>query len=385
MAAKYKKRADGRYLIQVLIGYNSNGKPKYKNVYAHTIRELEEKAATVRAELEKGIVVKDDKLTLESWAKRWLKLYKPNAEYNTQRMYETTLTCHVYPNIGQYRLKDIKPHHVQELINKLVADGKLRTAEIVGITLSQIFEQAIKNEYIYKNVMSSVIIKKHEAQKKRALTDEEMQIIRSANLPIKEKTFIILLLTTGLRKGEAIALTKNDIDMAKRTITVSKNAIVKSNQMEIKNSPKSAAGNRAVSITDELFSYFTQYLPQLKSLYIFPTANDKFMTHSAFRRMWEKILNAFNESAGGTNGRLKVIKIADDITPHLFRHTYATLLYRAGVDMKTAQYLFGHSSIQMTMDIYTKLDNEKKEDEIRKFNTFMNSNIQSKISQIDSI
>ena len=203
MAAKYKKRADGRYLIQILVGYSVNGKPKYKNVYGRTIPELENKAAKARDEIEKGISVSDDRLTVKSWAERWLELYKSNVEYNTLKMYGATLTCHIYPALGVLRLKDVKPHQVQELLNRLTAEGKTRTAEMVLMTLRQIFKQAVKNEYLYKNITDNVELIKRDKPKKRALTDEEIRYIRNAELPIKEKTFAILLLTTGLRRGDA--------------------------------------------------------------------------------------------------------------------------------------------------------------------------------------
>jgi len=383
MAAKYKKRADGRYLIQVLIGYKVDGKPKYKNVYAKTIRELEEKAAKVREEVEKGIVVDDGRLTVQKWAERWMELYKANVEHNTKEMYKAALNCHVYPTLGNYRLRELKPHHVQELINNLLSEGKVRTAEIIHLTLNQLLKQAVKNEYIYKNVMESIELPKKTKSEKRALSEKEIEYVRSADLPIKEKTFVILLLTTGLRRGEALALSHNDVDMKNRTILVNKTVIVKSNKMEVKDSPKSSAGNRVVPIIDELYQCLIAYLPNLTNLNLFPTAKNELMTNTAYRRMWEKIINAINVAAGGVIGKLRVDKIANDITPHMFRHTYATLLYNAGVDVKTAQYLLGHNSLQMTLDIYTHLEDKKKEDEIGKFNMFMNNSIQSKFSQED--
>lgn len=383
MASKYKKRADGRYLIQILLGY-SNGKAKYKNVYAHTIPELEKKAAKIRDEIEKGISVKDERMTVETWALQWLKLYKVNIEYNTYIMYETNINVHIIPSIGIIRLKELKSHHIQEMLNKLVAEGKERTAEIVYTTLNQILGQAVKNDYIYKNVINNVTLKKRSKPIKRALSDSEIENIRKADLPLKEKTLLILLLTTGLRKGEALALTKKDVNLNDKYIEVNKSAIIKKNQMEIKNSPKSDAGFRKVPITDELFILLSQHIPQLKGIYVFPTTKDNFMTHSAFRRMWEKTLNTLNITAGGSNGVNKINAIATDITPHIFRHTYATLLYRANVDIKTAQYLLGHSSLQMTMETYTHLDESKKDEQIGKFNTFMNTTIQSKISQQES-
>jgi len=68
---------------------------------------------------------------------------------------------------------------------------------------------------------------------------------------------------------------------------------------------------------------------------------------------------------------VKIIAIADDITPHLFRHTYATMLYYADADIKTAQYLLGHASIQMTMEIYTHLDAENNITAVDKINNFL--------------
>ena len=385
MAAKYKKRKDGRYLVQVLIGYKSDGKPKYKNVYAHTVRELEEKAAKIRDEIEKGISVTDERLTVEQWATRWLELYKANVSYNTNRIYASAINVQIIPAIGMYRLKDLKPHHVQELLNSLNAEGKARTAEIVKLTLNQILQQAVKNEYTYKNIMESVSLPKRDKPQKRALTDLEIDIVRNADLPLKEKAFVTLLLTTGLRRGEAVALTKSDVDMENRKIIVNKTAILKGNQMEIKNSPKSEAGHRKVPITNELYLLLEPHLRFSESIYVFPTAKGKFMTDTAFRRMWQKILNALNVAAGGSNGKLKVLKIAQDITPHVFRHTYATLLYRAGVDIKTAQYLLGHATVQVTMDIYTHLDSENQVAATDKFNAFMENDIQSKISQLSVI
>lgn len=382
MAARYKKRKDGRYLVQILAGYKPDGKPKYKSIYAYTTPELEKKVAQFRDEMEKGIHIDDKNMTVEKWANEWLKTYKTSVEYNTRRMYENVIRVHIEPNIGHYKLKDLKSHHVQFLLNQLIEDGKDQTAEKVHLTLKQIFDQAVKNEFVYKNIMLNVEYKRKSRPPKRALTDGEMNIILKADLPKKEKVFVVLLLNTGLRKGEALALTRNDIDLKARTITVSKSLLFKKNEVEIK-MPKSKAGNRIIPITNELFDCLSDYIKTLDGMCIFPMRGNKLITKSAFEHMWARILGALNVAAGGTNGKLEVKKIAKDITPHIFRHSYATLLYRAGVDIKTAQYLLGHSSLQMTMDIYTHIDEDKKQIEINKFNQFMTNKCQSDISQLE--
>ena len=382
MATKYKKRADGRYLVQVLTGYKPNGKPVYKNVYAKTIRELEEKTAKVRDEIEKGIFIQDESFTVGGWALRWLELYKSTVMYNTKRMYEAAVNSHIIPKLGTIKLKDLKPHHVQDMLNALIYDKKGRMAEVVSLTLKQMLDQAIKNGYANKNVAAAAMLPAKTKTKKRALTDDEQLYVRNAKLPLREKLFVILLLTTGARRGEALALQVADIDLEKRTININKTVIGQSNKLVMSDRPKSEAGNRSVPITDELYNYLTDYLSSHKHKNLFMTTQGKPMTGIAFRNMWTKILNAMNIAAGGTIGKNRIEKLADDITPHIFRHTYATLLYRAGVDVKTAQYLLGHKTLQMTLEIYTHLDSTKQKQEVDKFNMFMENMIQSKISQI---
>jgi integrase len=368
--AKYKKRSDGRYLTQIQIGFTDEGKPKHKNIYARTIKELEEKAANFRQEYENGIVVDDRGLTVAVWAKKWLETYKTGVEYKTFHMYDSAIRNHIVPLIGNYTLKQLKSHHIQEMINKRAGEGLTKTLQCIKLTINQMLEKAVENEYIYKNVAKKVILPVKIKTEKRTLTDEEILYITTADLPLKEKAFVFTLLYSGLRRGEILALTKNDIDLKKNTITVNKDVVYKKNQAEIKPHPKSVAGNRVIPIMDVVKPILVDYLKSTSDIYVFPAVKGGLMSSTAFRRMWEKVLNAFNVSAGGANGRIKEIKIAPDITPHIFRHTYATILYKAGVDIKTAQYLLGHSSITVTMDIYTHLDNKHNEIALEKLNSF---------------
>jgi integrase len=118
-------------------------------------------------------------------------------------------------------------------------------------------------------------------------------------------------------------------------------------------SPKTPAGNRAVPITDDLFFRLSAYLPKLSGLYVFPGSGGGVMTINAFDAMWDRILRAVNLAAGGANGRFKVWAIADDITPHLCRHTNATILIASGVDIASVSKRLGHAKIATTIGTYT--------------------------------
>lgn len=362
--AKYKKRPDGRYATSTIIGFNDNGKPKRKILYGRTIIELDKKVAEFKSLQNKGIIIDDNGMTVEQWSKKWLELYKADKTYNTYMMYKRTVNNHIIPTLGEIRLNSLKKHQIQELLNNTIRNGHRRTAELIKLTMRQIIKQAILEEYIYKDVTIGLSLPKKQKTEKRAITEDEKNIIQSADLNLKERAFIDLLYYTGVRRGEALALMINDIDFINKKIHINKTLVIKDNTSEIKPSPKTDAGNRTIPIPTPLDKSLRQYISSINSMYLFTQNDGHIMSRSSFRRFWDNIMDKLNIAAGGTKyrrkGNQKPLKlISDDITPHMFRHTYATNLYYAGIDVKTAQYLLGHSSIKMTMDIYTHLDDNK--------------------------
>ena len=363
--AKYKKRPDGRYATSFIIGHNADGKTLRRTLYGRTIMELDKKVADFKSLQNKGIVVGKENITVREWAQTWLKLYKSNREYNTYIMYENSLNTHILPAIGDMPLTAVKKHNLQQLLNSLVDRGKMRTAEIARLTLRQLFNQALEQDYIYKSITNGLTLPKRPKPKKRALTDEEVKSLQAADFNAKERAFVNILYYTGLRRSEALALTVNDIDLDNKTLTVCKDLIFKVNVGEIKSLPKSDAGNRILPLPAPLCNTLSEYLSQIDNKYLFTAATkNNLMSKSSLRRFWDGIIKKLAAAYDGQDA------LADDIAPHIFRHTYATNLYKAGIDIKTAQYLLGHASIQMTMDIYTHLDDSKIITSEQKLNSF---------------
>ena len=419
--SKYKKRADGRYMIQIQVGVDpKTGRVKKKSIYAKTIRELEDTAAKYRLNLEKGLIIDDKGLTVEKWGMAWLEIYKSNKAYGTKTLYEIMLKAHIIPAIGMLKLKDVRDYHVRGIINKKVAEGHIRTAQNILLCVKQIFKTAVANKYIYENVTDGIEKPVGVASKKRILTQQEIGLIDTADLTLKERAFLLTALHTGVRRGEELALSEKDIDLTGKILTVNKAIFFKHNQAEIKYMPKSVSGIRSIPIIDELHEVLSEYIGKLNGIVQFPSKNTLvgespetkynqyeykplfssasggLMSEAVFRRFWGNIIDKLNIAAGGRTDYLKdengeymrdeygkrktsrVMAIASDITPHIFRHTFATNLYYAGVDIKMAQYLLGHASIEMTMEIYTHLDKETNKDAIGKLNEYIK---QSKISQ----
>ena len=225
--AKYKKRPDGRYATSTIVGYTDDGKPKRKTLYGRTIMELDKKVAEFKSLQNKGIIINDEGMTVEQWGKKWLELYKSAKEYNTYTMYQNALNKHIIPQLGDIRLNALKSHHIQELLNDIIQKGHHRTAEIIKLTIKQMIQQAIINEYIYKDVSLKVSLPQSKKKEKRALTTEEKLLIEKSKLTQKERVFVDLLYYTGVRRGEALALTVKDIDFINRKLTINKNLVLK--------------------------------------------------------------------------------------------------------------------------------------------------------------
>lgn len=360
-----KKRADGRYLKQVLIGYNPNGKPKYKNIYGHSQADVNRRAELLKAEIEKGTAVLED-ITVGQWSERWFSLYKANSSVNTQNMYRNIINVHIQPTIGNLKLISLKPHHIQTAMNNLISEGKNTTARQFRMTIRQILKAAVENNYVAKNVADNIQPPKSERLKKRALSENEKNYVNNANFTPKQRAFISLIYYAGLRRGEALALKFDDFDLKNKHVNILRTMVFDGNNVIVKPMPKTDAGIRSLPLPDKLIDALFPHMSGMCSgELLFTMNNGEPITKSSFRKFWNGIIKELQETAKKIDGT----SLASDITPHIFRHTYATSLYYAGIDIKTAQYLLGHASIQMTLDVYTHLERLENSNIADKLNT----------------
>lgn len=163
-----------------------------------------------------------------------------------------------------------------------------------------------------------------------------------------------LILYTGLRKGEALALTYEDIDFTNNVIHITKSVYHESTSPKIK-SPKTAAGVRTVPILAPLIDK----LPAKGKGYVFSTDGGKTpLKHDEYNTMWE----TYSAKTGIT------------CTAHQLRHSYATMLFECGIDVKDAQDLLGHSTAAMTQDIYTHIRETHRQQTAQRLNEKLSKN-----------
>lgn len=362
--AKYKKRKDGRYQAQITIGVDpQTGLPKKKTIYATTIAELESKKAHVRSDLERGTYSDDKGTTVLKYAWKWFELNMSGKSESTKDGYRIILNNHMN-YIGGLKLNKLTKSDILVELNKL--EGKYETQRRFLMTLNQILESAIDDGLISKNVCRNIkSISNPDKKEKEPLSDFEMKCIGQANLNLRERCFISLLLYTGMRKGEILALNRQDINLKKGVITVNQ-AIEYINEKAHLKPPKTKAGYRNIPILSMLRPILERYLKTLEHPYFLFTSNTgELLTKSGARSFWNTIYRKISDQAGAihqTGPNKKIIYLHDPLkglTCHRFRHNFATIMYYSGIDVKEAARILGHSNLRVTLEVYTHLEQDK--------------------------
>lgn len=399
------RRADGRIPVQVYLG-KTDGIRRYKTVYGRTQREAEEKALQVKLALKKGIDVTAERDTFGQWADRFQAAKRADGLSASQlKSYKNY--CNILSPLDDIPISKVRVGDMQTLVNDLSENNPHTgrpTAKktLIGLkgTAEQIFNMAIEARVMEYNPANAIRIPKSAPQEhRRALAEEEQGWI--INTPHRAQRAAMIMMYAGLRRGELIPLTWNDIDLKRKTIRINKAVEMINGKPRIK-SPKTQAGNRTIDIPQRLvdflkplrdadFAEFKDAHPI--NLLVCRSASGSMFTNQAWRTMWRSYLTDLNVKYG-YRGKVKKLaankKIGDgkkqgrlpllipNITPHWLRHTFATLLYLAGVDVLTARDQLGHADIKTTLSIYTHLDKIYKRKSMAKLDGYLDPEADSK-------
>jgi integrase len=244
----------------------------------------------------------------------------------------------------------------------------------------QVYDLAISNRIIdYNPAGLAKVPKETDRQTKgkddrRALTPQEMRWI--TDTPHRAQTPAMIMLYAGLRRGEVIPLTWDHIDLDKRTIFVEVSVENTEEGLSVKPGGKTECSTRTVDIPTILVDYLRQLTPSCE--YVCPSAHNKMMSLTSWRKMWDSYLNVLNFKYGNIENKPtsrfapdKLPFVIPKITPHWLRHTFITMMYQAGVDVLTAKEQAGHADIQTTLSIYTHLDRTHKRRQMDKLDEYI--------------
>lgn len=336
--SKYTKRADGRYVTSITI----NGKRKF--IYGHTDTELDKKITELKYQKNNGIEINENNPTFKQWSEQWLDLYKKDVSANTLDMYKNTLKLYVYPKIENKPLKSIQEKDIMKILNSM--NDKTRAKEIVLLTIKQILNKAIDNNYIQKNVVKNIKLNKHIAKEKKPLSDEQIKIISQLAETDNRAFLIYFMIYTGVRKEEVVLLKYKDIK--DNMININKAYDFKHKQVKSTKNKSS----RQIPLLNNI-------LPKLTEIngtgLIFPDNKGNIRSDTSLKRLKESIEK----------------QVGFKFSYHQLRHTYACILYKAGIQPKQAQQWTGHKNIRVLLDIYTHLDNEDNQSAFNQLNSFV--------------
>jgi len=353
---KYKKRADGRYQHQVNVDINPDGTYKRKTVYGKTIAELEEKVRAAKNMYEQGVDLTTRKPTVKMWADRWLEVYKKDLGHYAMHGYHIYINKWLAPVHG-IQIDKVRPIQLQEILQSAAREVGQSSVNKLWNTIKGVFGTAAQNGLTPFNVCERLTKPTGgKAGRRDALNPDEIKAMTETCKIDENGLLPALMMYGGLRLGEALALTYGDLSdghiRVNKTLTLGEG----SNKTVVKNSPKTDAGVRNVPllpIPAELLEKARKN--HTDSDYIFTHKKGELLSKTRQRALWNKILTTYSaQFPGGIAPRL--------ITAHQLRHTYISLLYDAGVDVKTAQKWAGHSSVTITLEIYTHLSKQKEDD-----------------------
>lgn len=356
-----KRRADGRYRIIY------KGQPFYSSVNG-PYSEAEEKVEAYKKAIALGL--KEEKLgvTFAEYAAEWVPTYKTRCSKRTYNAC-AALVNNAIDQIGDLRMREITKTDIQKLFNRLNGMSASHIKKYCG-TINSIFETAVQDGVILRNPCFATERPKGAEGTHRAITDEERQLIHDSIGGHDMAIGAMVMLYAGLRRGEVLALRSSDIDLESRRINVSEAVSFESNQ-PIVGDPKTKSGVRSIPV-------FSPLDPVLKdaSGYILQRQTGELMSLSAFDKKWSsyktfmetKINRCHKRWYGQTKAHKKILAEGGKlppwreftVRPHDLRHSFATMLYDAGVDLKTAIRWMGHKDEKMIMKIYAHLTAERE-------------------------
>lgn len=361
---EYKLKSGAkRYMFKMYLGLNSQGK-KIETTRRGFKSYAEAEEAYNQLNIEKADdFVKQKQITIDEMYKLWFERYKTTVKESTANKTAINYRVHIKPVFGRQYMDQISVKDVQTWADKLAT--KLVKFNDPIFVLRSFYEYAIRMNYVTNNPVNSIIMPAKTSRPRRNITDNvytraelETFLKIAKNYNLRAYTYFKLLSSTGLRKSEALALTWNDIDFINNTINIDKTlAVGFDNKVQVQ-TPKSKSSIRQVPITQNLIPVLNEYKHSEKILF-----NKLFHTHKG---QYLSLSKPAQWLQGVYDNAPKDLK---HITIHGFRHTFATLLIsETNVKPKTVQMLLGHSNIQMTLNIYTHVNEQNKKEAVNVLN-----------------
>lgn len=360
-----RQRADGTWEARLTVGTDpGTGKPIRKSVYGRSQAEARKRMTATQRAIDNGTYQAPDKTTVSQWLDTWMETFcAVKVKPLTFSSYAVAIKNHIKPSLGALRLQAVRGVHVQKLYNRMTADGlSAKTVKNVAAILHKAFSVAVKQGLMQANPCDAAELPKAMHKEITPLTDSEIPLFLKA---IKGHPFegaYALCLFAGLREGECLGLSWDQVNFEARRITISQqlqHEKKRSAQYYIAPSTKSGKP-RQIEPPEITFQYLraerkrqTENRLAAGPLWsnpdnlVFTDELGRHLAISMFYKTFKRIVSSIGRP---------------DARPHDLRHTAATVAIAAGADIKSVQDLLGHATASFTLNVYAHTSDQMKKD-----------------------
>ncbi len=360
-----RQRADGTWEARLTVGTDpGTGKPIRKSVYGRSQAEARKRMTATQRAIDNGTYQAPDKTTVSQWLDTWMETFcAVKVKPLTFSSYAVAIKNHIKPSLGALRLQAVRGVHVQKLYNRMTADGlSAKTVKNVAAILHKAFSVAVKQGLMQANPCDAAELPKAMHKEITPLTDSEIPLFLKA---IKGHPFegaYALCLFAGLREGECLGLSWDQVNFEARRITISQqlqHEKKRSAQYYIAPSTKSGKP-RQIEPPEITFQYLraerkrqTENRLAAGPLWsnpdnlVFTDELGRHLAISTFYKTFKRIVSSIGRP---------------DARPHDLRHTAATVAIAAGADIKSVQDLLGHATASFTLNVYAHTSDQMKKD-----------------------
>jgi integrase len=380
------ERADGLWEAKVSLGYDGNCKRRRLTVYGSTKKEVQDKLRSKQNDLGRGVDVAAGRITLAQWLTRWLAMIEPTVEPNTYRPYERHVRLHIVPVLGTILLCQMKRGDIvnfyPELAKRRVSPTMQRK---VGTTLTIALNKALDLDLLPSNPAMKVDKPKARKSDVRPLDPDQAAAFLQAARADRLFAFYRTALDSGARPGELFALTWQDVDVERGFISITKSLEEIGGSLRVKD-PKTPKSRRRIDLSAETLAILKEHRKTMLAAGFIggPVFCDTEGGHLRNGNLWRDSFPPICRRVGlplcepkkgnKRKGRQKAgdeplaqeakqdsaaarigtaTRRGEGFRLYDLRHTCATLLLLADVPAKIVSERLGHSSITVTLDIYS--------------------------------
>ena len=365
MRGHIRKRGNSWAIVIELPRDPQTGKRRQQWHYTHgTKKDAERTLGELLHSVEEGSYLKPSKVSLAEFLEEWLQGYvELNCSPRTKASYEMIVRCHLVPELGDILLSQLNPRHLQAFYSRQKVQGRVdgkgalssKTVRYCHSLLAEALEHAVKMGLVSRNVAQATEAPRVDHKVMSILMLEDIPKFLEAAKRTPYYTLFYLLLHTGLRRGEALALRWKNVDLGLSSLGVLgylsvAETVYKLAGDYIVKEPKTPSSRRRIALPPSLVLVLRQHRTEQEAQQALRgkplTDNDFVFAHQDSNLLDPStVSHAFNKVIRKTG--LPHIRLHD------LRHTHASLLLQAGVHPKVVQERLGHSSIRVTLDTYS--------------------------------